>query len=163
VEYTIEELVERTGVAARTIREHVRLGLLPPPVADGRPKLYSREHVLRLWVIVEGRRQGMRLQDIKAQLETMGPRDMARYEPKASPAPDPAPAPAPEPATRLEPALEAAPAPRPHAGFRADAPLAASPAPARRALRRHPAATRHDPHGQRRRAARRAPRRRRDP
>ena len=114
------DLVEQTSIAARTIREYIRLELLPAPVGSGPAARYTREHLLRLWVIAEGRRQGVLLADLKLELAKMSPRDMARHKPKktaekAAPGPSPAVAappvapPEPEPASTPHPRLETAP------------------------------------------------------
>ena len=113
------DLVEQTSFAARTIREYIRLELLPPPVGSGPAARYTREHLLRLWVIADGRRQGILLADLKVELAKLSLRDMARYRPKkpaekAAPGPSPAVAtppvapPEPEPASTPHPRLEAA-------------------------------------------------------
>jgi DNA-binding transcriptional MerR regulator len=67
-EYTIAELTERTGVNRRTIHFYVQQGLLPPPEGAGLGARYSDEHLLRLQAIPLLRRQGLRLDDIRAQL-----------------------------------------------------------------------------------------------
>jgi DNA-binding transcriptional MerR regulator len=82
MEMTISQLVEQCGVAARTIREYIRLGILPRPKGVGPAALYTREHVRRLWAVVALREQGVLLEDIKGMLATMTPREMAKYEPK---------------------------------------------------------------------------------
>src|SRR5579863_4472112 len=90
MEMFISQLVEQSGVAARTIREYIRLGMLPRPTGNGLAAVYGREHLLRLWVIVSLRAQGVLLQDIKGELARMTPREMGRYRPKPPPAAAPA-------------------------------------------------------------------------
>ncbi|HEY8039561.1 MAG TPA: helix-turn-helix domain-containing protein [Polyangiaceae bacterium] len=90
MDLTMADLVEQTGVAPRTIREYVRLEILPRPRGTGPAALYSREHLLRLWAIVHFRAEGVQLDEIKKGLARMSLREIARFKPKA-PAPTPAP------------------------------------------------------------------------
>ncbi|HEY8091370.1 MAG TPA: MerR family transcriptional regulator [Polyangiaceae bacterium] len=89
MDMTIAQLVEQTGVASRTLREWIRLELLPRPAGNGPAALYSRDHLLRIWAILALRRDGLGLADTKEQLAAMSPREMARYRPKRTPAPPP--------------------------------------------------------------------------
>jgi DNA-binding transcriptional MerR regulator len=77
------ELVAQSGFAARTIRQWIRLGLLPKPEGTGPAALYGREHLLRVWVIAARRREGIGLEAIKRELAKMSAREMARFEPTA--------------------------------------------------------------------------------
>jgi DNA-binding transcriptional MerR regulator len=122
----IEDLVSQSGVAARTIREWIRLGMLPRPQGAGPAAVYTREHLLRLWVISANRRQGVLLEDIKAVLDGMSPREMARFKPKGPAPTEPAPSPsqaAPAPKEAAPPAPEHAAPPKLEAGPSDDARL----------------------------------------
>jgi DNA-binding transcriptional MerR regulator len=103
MDLTIADLIAQSGVAARTIREWIRLGLLPRPQGVGPAALYTRDHLLRVWVICAHRREGIGLEETRKVIATMTPREMARYKPKP-PAPEPAPEAAPSPA--LDPGLD---------------------------------------------------------
>lgn len=50
-DYKLDELAERAGVPARTIRYYVQRGLIPPPVFRGRDTSYGEGHLLRLRMI----------------------------------------------------------------------------------------------------------------
>jgi DNA-binding transcriptional MerR regulator len=82
MEMVIGDLVEQSGVAARTIREYIRLELLPRPKGVGPAALYQREHLLRLWVIVAWKKEGKLPRDMKSALGAMTAREMARFKPK---------------------------------------------------------------------------------
>jgi len=96
-------LVDRTGVAPRTVREYIRLGLLPRPEGVGPAALYSREHLQRLWAIQQMQGEGMLLVDIQARMETMTARELSRVKPPEEPAPPPPVVPAEPPVERAEP------------------------------------------------------------
>jgi DNA-binding transcriptional MerR regulator len=104
MDLTIGDLVEQTGVAPRTIREYVRLEMLPRPTGLGPAALYTKRHLLLLSAIVRLRAEGMLLEDIKEQLAGMTPQQLARYAPKPPPKPAPEPPPAVEAAVKNEPA-----------------------------------------------------------
>jgi DNA-binding transcriptional MerR regulator len=110
----MNELVAQTGVAARTIREYMRLGILPRPEGYGMAARYSREHLLRLWAIASLRADGFLLDQVKARLAQMTPRQLAKYAPRPPRAEEEeAPPPAPEPEPANEKALEKTPAEAP--------------------------------------------------
>ena len=64
-ELGLDELVERSGVSARTIRYYQSEGVLPRPRKDGRDARYSSEHVDRLAIIAELQERGLKLEAIK--------------------------------------------------------------------------------------------------
>ena len=86
----MEALVEQSGVAARTIRHWISLGLLPRPQGTGLAAVYSRDHLLRVWVVASLRRDGVRLEDIKGILATMTRQQMGKYRPEPPAAEPPA-------------------------------------------------------------------------
>ena len=64
-ELGLDELVERSGVSARTIRYYQSEGVLPRPRKDGRDARYSALHVERLAIIAELQERGLKLEAIK--------------------------------------------------------------------------------------------------
>jgi DNA-binding transcriptional MerR regulator len=45
--YSMADLVERSGVSARTIREYISLGYLQPPEGHGPGAAYTEEQLLQ--------------------------------------------------------------------------------------------------------------------
>lgn len=66
--YTIEELIEVTGVSRRTIRFYIEQGLLPPSAGRGRGGFYDREHLERLLEIKRQREDGRSIESIRRML-----------------------------------------------------------------------------------------------
>ncbi len=86
--YDIQELVTESGVPRRTIYFYVQQGILPPPEGAGLAAHYNEEHLLRLRLIPALRRQGLRLDEIRARFGKMGLEEMRRMqEQTAQPAP----------------------------------------------------------------------------
>lgn len=67
-EFTVEALSERTGVSVRNVRAYQTAGLMPPPRLQGRTALYSSEHLGKLELIRDLRKQGFKLDTIKGML-----------------------------------------------------------------------------------------------
>lgn len=67
-EFTVEALSERTGVSVRNVRAYQTAGLMPPPRLQGRTALYNSEHLGKLELIRELRKQGFKLDTIKEML-----------------------------------------------------------------------------------------------
>jgi hypothetical protein len=125
--YTMADLVERSGVSARTIREYIRLNYLEPPAGHGPGAAYTEEQLLQAvcvarlranrvdWVQIAGQVPGWSLQKLRAYVKKTDP---------VAPAPPAAPPP-PAPATPLDPpALEGEPVgPRPRLPRSATAPV----------------------------------------
>ena len=65
---TVDALAERTGVSVRNIRAYQTAGLMPPPRLQGRTALYSAEHLGKLELIRDLRKQGFKLDAIKQML-----------------------------------------------------------------------------------------------
>ena len=63
--YSLQELVERSGLPARTIRWYQSEGLLPKPAKQGRDAVYRDEHLERLRLIAELRDRGLTLVAIR--------------------------------------------------------------------------------------------------
>ena len=63
-EYTIQELIEQSGIPRRTIYFYTQQGILPPLQGAGLSARYQRVHLLRLKLIPYLRQGGMRLDQI---------------------------------------------------------------------------------------------------
>ncbi|MFF8316749.1 MerR family transcriptional regulator [Streptomyces bobili] len=71
---TVDELAARAGVTVRTVRFYGTKGLLPPPViGPRRVGHYGPEHLARLALIEELRRQGLTLAAIERYLDRLPP------------------------------------------------------------------------------------------
>lgn len=66
--FTVEALSERTKVSVRNIRAYQTAGLMPPPRLQGRTALYNTEHLGKLELIRDLRKQGFKLDAIKDML-----------------------------------------------------------------------------------------------
>ena len=73
--YSLNELADATGIAARTIRSYIERGLLPGAQARGRAATYSKEHLSRLRVISSLRRArpNISLSEIRIALQQLNP------------------------------------------------------------------------------------------
>ena len=68
-EFSIQELSDLTGLPRRTIHFYVQQGLLPPPESAGVGTRYFEAHLLCLQIIPLLKRQGLKLDQIRAQLK----------------------------------------------------------------------------------------------
>ncbi len=59
--YTINDLVEKTGLSRRTIRYYVQEGLIEPPAGRGRGGFYNDSHLARLLRIKAQQETGLSL------------------------------------------------------------------------------------------------------
>jgi len=75
----LDELAERAGVPARTIRLYITQGLLPGPLRAGRNAAYGAEHLEALATIKELQRQGLTLSQIRQKMAA--PEEMKRSLP----------------------------------------------------------------------------------
>jgi len=64
----LDELAERSGVPARTIRLYITQGLLPGPLRAGRNAAYGPDHLDTLAAIKEYQRQGLTLSQIRQRM-----------------------------------------------------------------------------------------------
>jgi DNA-binding transcriptional MerR regulator len=71
--FSLQELVERSGLPARTIRWYQSEGLLAKPAKHGREAVYRAEHVERLRLIAELRDRGLTLVAIRDLLKSDRP------------------------------------------------------------------------------------------
>jgi DNA-binding transcriptional MerR regulator len=94
-DYSIQELSDQTGLPRRTIHFYIQQGLLPPPHGAGLGARYSETHLLRLRLIPLLRQRGLRLDEIRQQLQAMEVPELRQSVARASQPPTPALAPAP--------------------------------------------------------------------
>ncbi|MGH8977595.1 MAG: MerR family transcriptional regulator [Acidimicrobiia bacterium] len=73
-EFSLDELAERSGVSARTIRYYQSEGVLIGPRRDGRDARYNPGHLERLELIAELQERGLKLEAIKSLLSRVGKR-----------------------------------------------------------------------------------------
>ncbi len=66
--YSLAELEDASGIAARTIRFYQSEGLLPRPARRGTTAVYSDQHLERLRAIAQLKARGLRLQTIRQML-----------------------------------------------------------------------------------------------
>ena len=67
-ELSLDEIVERSGLSARTIRYYQSEGILPSPRKVGRDARYSAAHLERLEQIAELQARGLKIEAIKQLL-----------------------------------------------------------------------------------------------
>jgi len=96
--YTMRDLVQRSGLPARTLRVWNERGLLPRAIGRGPAATYSEEHLLRAITIGRMRAAGKRVDAVADAVEQWGFADFQRYVAETDPKPAPAPPPPPEPA-----------------------------------------------------------------
>jgi len=101
-DFTIQELIDQTGVPRRTVHFYTQQGILPPPQGAGLSSRYTDTHLVRLKLIPFLRQDGLRLDQIRTYFgacdeNTLSLRLEEELERKrAFPAPLPAPAPLPD-------------------------------------------------------------------
>ena len=78
--YTIDQLVEVTGLPRRTIRYYVQEGLLEPPAGRGRGGFYNDSHIERLRQIMADRARGLSLDAIRSHIAGAGVTAPAMYQ-----------------------------------------------------------------------------------
>ena len=69
-ELKLEEVAQRAGISARTVRYYVQRGLLPPPSFRGKDSSYGHTHLTRLKVIRALQAAFYPLESIKAVLDS---------------------------------------------------------------------------------------------
>jgi DNA-binding transcriptional MerR regulator len=86
-EWTLRELAAAAGVAERTIRYHISLGILPPPLRGGRSAAYGETHKAGIEAVRRLQAKGLTLAEIAHELALEGgPAPRAgprRYSPSA--------------------------------------------------------------------------------
>ena len=81
-EFTLDDLVNLSGLPLRTIRFYVQEGLLEGPDTRGRFSLYSQRHLDRLQVIKRLKKLRLPLQEIRSLLASMTPEEINRLYPE---------------------------------------------------------------------------------
>jgi DNA-binding transcriptional MerR regulator len=66
--FSLNELAERSGTPARTVRFYIARGLLEGPITAGRAAHYTAAHLDRLEKIREFQKQGLMLAEIATRL-----------------------------------------------------------------------------------------------
>jgi DNA-binding transcriptional MerR regulator len=67
--FTLDELIDATGVNQRTIRYYVQQGLVPPAAGKGRSSHYTSAHVEALTQIRELRDRNLSIEEIRQVIE----------------------------------------------------------------------------------------------
>jgi DNA-binding transcriptional MerR regulator len=111
--YTKRDVIERSGLADRTIRNYVKRGLLAAPVGHGLAAEYNEEHMVRAVAIGRMRAEGEHIDVITERIAGWTTAQFKRFvrqtEPRApEPAPTPPP-PTPPPAPPLSPGAPSLP------------------------------------------------------
>lgn len=70
-EFTIQELIQQSGVSRRNVYFYTQQGILPPPQGAGLAAHYFERHLLRLLALPVYRSQGLRLDQIREELENI--------------------------------------------------------------------------------------------
>ncbi len=87
-QYSIQDLSDQTSLPRRTIHFYVQQGILPPPEGNRGDAYYTESHLLRLKLIPLLRRQGLKLDDIRARLHGLDESALRElYEQIYAPAP----------------------------------------------------------------------------
>jgi len=101
--YTKQDLIEKSGLADRTIRTYIARGLLPRPVGHGLAAEYDDVHMVRAVAIGRMRAEGLHIADIIERIAGWKTSQFKRFvaqteppAPEAPPAAEPSPAPAEE-------------------------------------------------------------------
>ena len=76
--YKLDELAEKAGVAARTVRFYVQRGLLPAPDFRGKDTTYGPDHLVRLRAIKRLQEAHLPLEEIQARLAAATPAERER-------------------------------------------------------------------------------------
>ena len=70
-EYLIQELADKTSISPRTIRYYQQEGLLPEPENRGKFAYYNNDHLDRLKLIQELKKNYLPLKEIREQLNSL--------------------------------------------------------------------------------------------
>ena len=108
--YVISEVVERTGVAPRTIRNYITLKLVSPPEGMGPAARYEDHHVLQILTVSRLTGRGLTFPQIAEYIKGWPLAKFRRYVKSTEPEPEPPPAPSDGAGTEKDPeALEGEP------------------------------------------------------
>jgi len=75
-EYLIQELAEKAGISLRTIRYYQQEGLLPEPINRGKFAYYNEDHLERLMLIQELKKNYLPLKEIREQINSLTPQQV---------------------------------------------------------------------------------------
>jgi DNA-binding transcriptional MerR regulator len=101
--YTKQDLIEKSGLADRTIRTYIARGLLPRPVGHGLAAEYDEGHMVRAVAIGRMRAEGLHIADITERIAGWKTAQFKRFVAQTEPpAPEPPPAAEPSPAPAEE-------------------------------------------------------------
>ena len=75
-EYLIQELAIKAGVSLRTIRYYQQEGLLPEPINRGKYAFYNDDHLERLKLIQELKKNYLPLKEIREQINSLTPQQV---------------------------------------------------------------------------------------
>ncbi len=98
-EYDIQTLVELSGVPRRNVYFYTQQAIIPPPSSAGLAARYTDVHLLRLRLIPVLRQQGLRLDEIRRQLDSL---DLEGLRQRLAEVQQPASPPTPLPVIRKE-------------------------------------------------------------
>jgi DNA-binding transcriptional MerR regulator len=111
--YLMADLVERSGLTSRTIRDYIKEGYLARPKGHGPAATYSEEQLLRVVAIARMRARGDNWEEIANRFEDWSLKQLRAYVRKTEPPASPPTAPASEPTPPPDPLeLEGRSAPR---------------------------------------------------
>jgi len=86
--YTKRDLIERSGLPDRTIRNYIGRGLLPRPRGHGLAAEYDDEHMLRAVTIGRMRAEGQQIDAIAEQIAGWSSAKFRRYVARTEPPPE---------------------------------------------------------------------------
>ena len=76
IQYTINDLEEKTGIKPRTIHFYIKEKLIPPADRTGGTASYSEEHIVKLSLIKEMKKTHLKLSGIRSALDGMSIQEM---------------------------------------------------------------------------------------
>jgi DNA-binding transcriptional MerR regulator len=97
--YTKRDLIERSGLPDRTIRNYIVRGLLPRPRGHGLAAEYDEEHMVRAVAIGRMRAEGRHIDAIAESIAGWSTARFKRYVARTEPPPEPTSSPAPSPSS----------------------------------------------------------------
>ncbi|MDB4985722.1 MAG: HTH-type transcriptional regulator cueR [Myxococcaceae bacterium] len=74
---TMEELEAETGISSRTLRQWIRLRILPAPIGKGRGSRYDQRHLLRARAVRALRAQQVSLPEVRQRLASLSNEQLA--------------------------------------------------------------------------------------
>jgi DNA-binding transcriptional MerR regulator len=108
--YTKQDVMARSGLPDRTIRNYIKRGLLPRPVGHGLAAEYDEDHMVRAVAIGRFRADGIHMDAIADQIAGWKTSQFKRFVAKTDPKQPDEPAPASPPAQSASAPVASAPA-----------------------------------------------------